>query len=173
MKTGEIIMRYRKKNGYTLEQLGELVGVDALTVDRWESGLEAPDHAHITKLCEIFGCRYEKLVPSSEQPQPQHELGFSWTSRRSIRGLPLVDIDLRFGGKASGVIAIGFMSKGIVSVGVMSAGIVSAGLLTAGVFAAGIFAVGLLFTPSLLGVNVIDGFIPWIEEAWGFLTAGR
>lgn len=171
MKTGEIIMRYRKKNGYTLEQLAALVGVDALTVDRWESGLEVPDHAQLVKLCDVFGCRYEKLIPDYEQ-EPQRELGFSWTSRRSIRGLPLVDIDLRFGGKASGVIAIGFMSKGIVSVGVVSAGIVSAGLLTAGVFTAGLFAVGLLFTLALLGVNVIDGFIPWIEMAWGFLTAG-
>lgn len=173
MKTGEIIMRYRKKNGYTLEQLGELVGADALTVDRWESGLEVPDHAHIVKLCEVLGCRYDRLVPACEQQKPQREWRISWTSRRSIRGLPLVDIDIGFGAKANGVIAIGFVAKGVVSVGVVSVGVVSAGLLTAGIFAAGMFAVGLLFSQFLLGVNVIDGFIPWFEMAWGFLTAGR
>lgn len=173
MKTGEAIIHYRKKNGCTQGQLAELVGVDALTIDRWEAGLEAPDHAHIVKLCEALGCRYDRLVPACEQQKPQREWRFSWTSRRSIRGLPLVDIDIGFGAKANGVIAIGFVAKGVVSVGVVSVGVVSAGLLTAGIFAAGMFAVGLLFAPCLLGVNVIHGFIPWIETAWGFLAAGR
>ena len=41
-------------------------------------------------------------------------------------GLPLVDTDIRFKGKAVGIIAIGFAAKGIVSVGLVSVGVFAA-----------------------------------------------
>jgi len=173
MKTHDKIMDYRKRRGYTLEKLGNLVGVDALTIDKWESGLEAPDAEQLKKLGEIFGCGYEKLLPEpEEQEEPEPEWGFEWTSRRHFRGMPLVDINIRPLRKAEGIIAIGFFAKGIVSIGVLSMGIISVGLLSLGLLAAGFLSMGLYVVTAGIGLNLFNAFWPWIETAWAFLTAG-
>lgn len=172
MKTGEKIMKRRKKHGYTLEQLGKLVGVDGLTIDRWESGLERPDAEQLKKLGEIFGCGYEKLLPEpEEQQEPEPEWGFEWTSRCRFRGIPLVHINIGFMSKAEGIIAIGFIAKGIISIGILSIGIISAGLLSLGLLTAGVISMG-VFAATFLGLSLFHIFLPWIETAWGFLTAG-
>lgn len=172
MKTGEKIMERRKKNNYSLEQLGKLVGVTGITIDRWESGLETPDAEQLKKLGEIFGCGYEKLLPEPEEPQaPEPEWGFEWTSRRHLLGMPLVHINIGFMRRAEGIIAIGFMAKGVVSVGVLSMGAVSAGLLTLGLLTAGAVSLG-VFAATFLGISLFHVFLPWLETAWGFITAG-
>ena len=170
MKTRDKIMDYRKRRGYTLEQLGDLVGVDALIIDKWESGLESPDEEQLKKLGEIFGCSCEKLLPDQEEPEP--EWGFEWTSRRHFRGMPLVDINIRPLRKAEGIIAIGFFAKGIVSVGVFSKGFISVGLLSLGLLTAGFLSMGLYVVTAGIGLNLFNAFWPWIETAWGFITAG-
>lgn len=172
MKTGEKIRERRLKNNYTLEQLAELVGVPWLTLDRWEAGLERPDAEQLKKLAEIFGCSYERLLPEPEVPQePEREWGFEWTSRCHFRGMPLVHINIGLMSRAEGIIAIGFMAKGIVSVGVLSMGVISAGLLSLGLLTAGVISMGVL-AATLIGLSLFHVFLPWIETAWGFLTAG-
>lgn len=168
MKTGEKIMERRQKMGHSLDELGALAGVNGMTVDRWEAGLEAPDEKQLKSLAEIFGCSYEKLLPD---PEKQPEWGLCWTSRRRLFGLPLVDIDISFKGKAEGIIAVGFMAKGVVSVGVLSMGVVSAGLLSVGLASAGLISMG-IFSAHGIGLSLFHIALPWIETAWGFLTAG-
>lgn len=173
MKTCDKIMDYRKRRGYTLEQLGKLVGVNGLTIDKWEAGLEYPDAEQLKKLGEIFGCGYEKLLSDpEEQQEPEPEWGFEWTSRCHFFGMPLVHINLRPLRKAEGIIAIGFFAKGIVSVGVLSMGVISAGLLSLGLLAAGFITMGLYAVTTGIGLSLFDVFWPWIETAWAFLTAG-
>lgn len=173
MNTSDKIMDYRKRRGYTLKQLGNLVGVDALTVDKWESGLETPDAEQLKRLGDTFGCGYEKLLSDpEEQQEPEPEWGFEWTSRCHFLGMPLVDINIRPMRKAKGIIAIGFFAKGIVSVGVVSMGIISAGLLSLGLLTAGFITMGLYVVTAGIGLSLFHVFWPWIETAWGFLTAG-
>ena len=41
MNTGEMIKHLRIEKGYTLEQLGDLVGVGKSTIRKWENGMIA------------------------------------------------------------------------------------------------------------------------------------
>ena len=50
----------RELKGWTQEQLAEQVGVSAVTVSRWESGI-LPGLYHRSKLCELFGKSPQEL----------------------------------------------------------------------------------------------------------------
>lgn len=45
----------RKSKGLTQRQLGDLVGVDTLTVSRWERGAVRPTIANLAALCKALG----------------------------------------------------------------------------------------------------------------------
>ena len=167
MTTGEKIMMRRKRQGCSLEQLGSLVGASPLTVDRWESGLESPSDEDMAKLSEIFGCTADDLTTDSIEFK--ENIGFERTSRRTVCGIPLWNICFYANSYAEGFIAIGIRAKGVISIGVFSLGLVSAGIFSIGVLTIGIIAIG-IFAKPLIGFSFIDGFIPWIEEAWGFFS---
>lgn len=46
---------WRKTNNLTLEQLGEMVGVERPTVNRWEHSVRVPSRQHMRRLIEITG----------------------------------------------------------------------------------------------------------------------
>ena len=52
----ELIGYYRRENGWSLETLGDYVGVSKSTIKRWEAGesKNIPSH-RLTKLSELFG----------------------------------------------------------------------------------------------------------------------
>ena len=55
MKTGDKIRVLREQAGYTLEQLGDRVGVGKSTVRKWETGaIENMGRDKIAKLAEVF-----------------------------------------------------------------------------------------------------------------------
>ena len=52
---GEIIREYRKRRGFSQEQLGALVDVKKNAVGAWEAGRSRPDVAGIPTLCRALG----------------------------------------------------------------------------------------------------------------------
>lgn len=86
--------------------------------------------------------------------------GYQYTSKRHIKGIPLVSIRLgrRLGKEsvAKGIIAIGNISIGVVSLGAVSIGVFSFGALAFGIIALGAMAAGLLaFGAMAVGVIAI------------------
>ena len=60
LKIGEKIAKYRKLNGYTQEQLGELVGVSGQAVSKWENG-GVPDTELLPKIADFFSVSVDCL----------------------------------------------------------------------------------------------------------------
>ena len=62
MTTGEKIKRLRKENGFTQEQLAELINVSLMSVRRWEWGKTAPNSKYLQKLAEVLNTTSEYLL---------------------------------------------------------------------------------------------------------------
>ena len=57
MTTGEKIKELREKRGYTLEELGEKIGVGKSTIRKWENGMiKNMRRDKISKLAEALDC---------------------------------------------------------------------------------------------------------------------
>lgn len=71
---GQNLSRLRKSRGWTQTYLGELVGVEPSSVQRWEYGASAPDADNLDKLTEIFNVPHSALFLSEEKEKPSlHE----------------------------------------------------------------------------------------------------
>ncbi len=67
MTLGEQIKRYRKRSGYSMEELGLLLGVSRQTVFRYESGaIENVPREKIKKMATLFGISEAKLLGFEE-----------------------------------------------------------------------------------------------------------
>ncbi len=55
------IALYRKRKGYTQEQLGELLGVTNRAVSKWESGISMPDIMLLPKIVQALDITLEEL----------------------------------------------------------------------------------------------------------------
>lgn len=53
---------FRKKNGFTQEQIAERIGVSRQAVAKWENGETLPDIENIIALCDIYGVTVDSLV---------------------------------------------------------------------------------------------------------------
>lgn len=56
------IKTYREKQGYTQEELGDLLGVGRAAVAQWERGANVPKTKTLLKLASIFKCSVEDLL---------------------------------------------------------------------------------------------------------------
>jgi transcriptional regulator with XRE-family HTH domain len=55
------LIKIREKCGITQEQLAEAIGVDDLTIYRWEQGISTPQGRNKYKLIEFFGVSADDL----------------------------------------------------------------------------------------------------------------
>ena len=67
MSFGENITYFRKKCGYTQDELAEKMELSRQTVSRWENDSSLPDVDTLIKLCDIFGCNMDTLVRGNPQ----------------------------------------------------------------------------------------------------------
>ncbi len=190
MTFSEKLMELRRSRGWSQEQLGERLGVTRQTVSKWELGETTPEMEKLSAMSELFGISLDELVKGenasfkdkpSEPPITATKSGkfhYEYKSERSWHGLPLVHINVGFGGcrakgvlavgnKACGIIAIGFMACGVVSLGLLSAGIIAMGLLSIGVGASGMLALGIFAAGGAAA-----GFIATGGAAAGWLSCG-
>lgn len=71
---------FRKKNGYTQEQIAERIGVSRQAVAKWEKGEALPDIENIVALADIYGVTIDSLVRNvaaygGVSPEKQHMFG--------------------------------------------------------------------------------------------------
>lgn len=55
---------YRKRNGFTQEQIAEKIGVTRQTVAKWERGEALPDIENIVALADVYEVTIDSLVRS-------------------------------------------------------------------------------------------------------------
>lgn len=61
------IMELRKKQGWSQEELAEMIDVTRQSVSKWESGQSTPDLDKILKLAEIFGVTTDYLLKDTDE----------------------------------------------------------------------------------------------------------
>ena len=62
MFIGKNILRYRIEKGLTQAELGDLLGVSAQAVSKWERDKTMPDSFLLPCLADIFGCSIDDLI---------------------------------------------------------------------------------------------------------------
>lgn len=170
----------RRRAGLSQEGLAELLGVTRQAVQKWEAGTSRPDLDNLAALARYFGVTIDELVTgrATEPPQSQpivvnhyhRGLSYTYRSRRTLFGLPLVHIRLGSGrgpGVARGIFAVGNVAVGVVALGGISLGGISLGGLSFGLLALGGLAVG----GVALGGGAV-GLLAFGGAAVGLLAVG-
>ena len=67
MKFEEKLIKLRKSNGMSQEQLAEKLGVSRQAISRWESGDSTPDMINLLGLCDLFGVPADYLIHDDYQ----------------------------------------------------------------------------------------------------------
>lgn len=62
MKFHEKLVKLRKSNGYTQEDLAEKLGVSRQAVARWEAGETTPDMKMLLGICEVFSVSADYMI---------------------------------------------------------------------------------------------------------------
>ena len=71
---------FRKKNGYTQEQIAEKIGVSRQAVAKWERGEALPDIENVIALAGVYGVTVDSLVRNAatydlEESEKKHMFG--------------------------------------------------------------------------------------------------
>lgn len=187
MALGEKLSKLRKENNYTQEQIADILGVSRQAVSKWESNITYPETEKLLKLGELYQCSMDYLLKDIKSTNEHtasessktirlvfdlNTLCFERKSKKNICGLPLWHINLGYGRKAKGFIAIGFSACGVISFGLLSLGIFSFGLLSFGLIALGVMAIGLLSAGSIACGIVAFGAISVGVVSIGALSVG-
>ena len=68
------IIRLRRKNGWSQEELAEQLGVSRQAVSKWEGGASIPDLDKIVRLSGVFGVSTDYLLKDEiERSEPQYD----------------------------------------------------------------------------------------------------
>ena len=70
MTLQEQIIKLRKKNGWSQEELADKLYVTRQAVSKWESGNSLPDVEKIVHMSKLFGVTTDYLLGQSEEKQP-------------------------------------------------------------------------------------------------------
>ena len=62
IRIGECILNYRKQHGLTQSEFGELLGVSAQAVSKWERGLCYPDIFLLPDISDLIGVSVDELL---------------------------------------------------------------------------------------------------------------
>lgn len=84
---------FRKKNGYTQEQIAEKIGVSRQAVAKWERGEALPDIENIIALADVYEVTVDSLVRnvasySGVAPEKQHMFGLARVNDKGQITLP-------------------------------------------------------------------------------------
>ena len=70
---GKFIATLRKANGYTQEELGEILGVSNKTISSWENGNSSPDLSLLPIIADLFNVTCDELI-RGEKSKEEREI---------------------------------------------------------------------------------------------------
>lgn len=197
MTLGEKIYALRMKNGLSQEAFGEKLGVSRQSVSKWETDQSVPELDKIVIISDLFSVSTDYLLKESvgeESITSEGEafgsqnsdtqgtriiiekvrLSYEYKSRKTWRGLPLVHVNIGFGKRAKGVIAIGLVSQGIVAIGLVGIGVIALAPIGVGLLLAiGGLVLGGIAVGSLAVGIIAMGAICLGLFSMGALTVGQ
>lgn len=191
MTFGENLIRLRRQQGLSQEQLGMRIGVSRQTVSKWELNDTTPEMEKLIALADLFGLSLDELTGrvspevqtasvAADSPfravslPAQH---FEYRSKRTLFGLPLVHICLGNGKlcTAKGILAIGNIALGVFALGGISAGLFSIGGISLGLLFSlgGLSMGGLTLGGVSVGLFALGGFAMGGYAVGGCAVAAR
>lgn len=69
-ETAARLLKYRKVNGYSQEELAEKIGVSRQAISKWERGESSPDTDNLIALARLYGITIDELINGTEKVQP-------------------------------------------------------------------------------------------------------
>lgn len=69
-RLGSHLRTLRHKKGWTQALAGEAIGVDAVTIRRWELGLFSPSTNRIEQVADAYGVEVSELIDAAEAEEP-------------------------------------------------------------------------------------------------------
>ena len=66
---GDYLRSLRRQRGWTQAHAGEAIGVDAVTIRRWELGLFSPSSNRIVQVAEAYGVEVSALMDAAESAE--------------------------------------------------------------------------------------------------------
>ena len=102
------IIELRKKNGWSQEELAEMMDVSRQSISKWEGAQSVPDMERILKLSEIFGVSTDYLL--------KDEIGSFESQVPSDSGTAARPVSLE---EASGFLETRYRNAGQIAIGVM------------------------------------------------------
>ncbi len=206
MTLGEKIYSLRMREGLSQEAFGEKLGVSRQSVSKWETDQSVPELDKIVMISELFAVSTDYLLKeSAEEQQMEHRKSldaeqvdhtagahtfikprafYEYKSKTSWRGLPLVHINIGFGRRAKGVIAIGLTARGIIAIGLAALGVItvapvgiglllSVGMIAVGGIAMGTFAFGAVAIGSICVGLFSMGALAVGQFSFGAMAVGQ
>ncbi|MCR5847168.1 MAG: helix-turn-helix domain-containing protein [Lachnospiraceae bacterium] len=85
------IINERKKNGWSQEELAEMLSVSRQSVSKWESAQAAPDLNRIIKMAEIFGVSTDYLLKDDIEEYEKNDSSDFADDASNIRRVSLED----------------------------------------------------------------------------------
>ena len=70
---GDKIRMFRQKRGLSQQALGDMLGVSAVAVHKWEKGHSQPDIAMLRRLSVLFGVSIDELCDHQPPPVSREE----------------------------------------------------------------------------------------------------
>ena len=83
----ENIQNYRKKLGFTQEELAEKLGVTFQAVSKWENAKSTPDISFLPIMADLFDCSIDQLFSRDTQSNIKFCAELPWTDDDIIRGV--------------------------------------------------------------------------------------
>ena len=197
MTFGENLIRLRRQQGLSQEQLGMRIGVSRQTVSKWELNDTTPEMEKLIALADLFGLSLDELTgrasPEAQaaapgQPDAAETTSpfrvtyapmqcFEYKSKLTLFGLPLVHICFSNGRPcvAKGVLAAGNIALGVFSLGGISAGLFSLGGVSAGLLLSlgGLSVGGLSIGGLAIGLFALGGLAVGGYSLGGCAVAAR
>ncbi len=83
------ILKYRKKSGFSQEELANKLGVTFQAVSKWENAKAAPDITFLPIMADIFGCYIDELFSREVNTEIHYDhcAEFPWADDTVIRGV--------------------------------------------------------------------------------------
>lgn len=76
MELSQRLQELRKREGYSQEQLAELLGISRQSVSKWENGQTSPDIHNVRKLSELYQVTTDYIICGREAQTVPQEKGF-------------------------------------------------------------------------------------------------
>ncbi len=84
MNIGENIKQLRKNKGLTQKELGELIGVKAITIRKYESNEREPNIETLNKIAMALGVTINDLVKNEEKASNKNSIGIRFLDRSKL-----------------------------------------------------------------------------------------